>query len=542
MSESRGSSKLPPLLLLALAIAIAWIVPVEYGEPPQDDAYISYIYARNFARGEGLVFNAGEPAVEGYTNYLWTIFIGWGYRAGIDPELIAPRIGLAITLLTVLAIFLLARRLGATAWFAAMATLLFATRPTLGIHAMGGMETPLFGLLVVLALITRIGDGGNLKRQWLGSFIIALAALTRPEGVMLFALLELSALFESIRAKRPITTFIRETFTRAVPFLLIVGAHVAWRRVTYGDWVPNTFHAKVEPSLQTFGDGWKYVSGGLIFFGPLFILLPYFVGFAEKHAIDRRRCLFIATVFTVYIVYVGGDYIPSYRFLWPIMPMWSVLLAGSLTKFCATNSKRTAIASVAFIALLAGHTTHEYLATERWPGLELRHQQLVGSGQLLDRVLPKEAWIAVTAAGRVPYFADRRTLDMMGLSDAHIGKRASMQKIPELAGHLKGDGKYVLDCQPDLIIFLQLMVGQVPLAQFPDWPHIARTNAFGVSERELAKDPRFLEEYNAYSLPLNTDGNSWLNVFARKGAFAGNLPQGSLTGKDYSSLASSPPK
>ena len=39
-----------------------------------DDAMISMRYARNLANGFGLVWNPGER-VEGYTNFLWTIFM-----------------------------------------------------------------------------------------------------------------------------------------------------------------------------------------------------------------------------------------------------------------------------------------------------------------------------------------------------------------------------------------------------------------------------------------------------------------------------------
>src|SRR5262245_49032609 len=40
-----------------------------------DDAFISFRYARNWAEGQGLVWNPGER-VEGYTNFLWTFGIG----------------------------------------------------------------------------------------------------------------------------------------------------------------------------------------------------------------------------------------------------------------------------------------------------------------------------------------------------------------------------------------------------------------------------------------------------------------------------------
>jgi len=40
-----------------------------------DDAMISMRYARNLAHGQGLRWNAGAPPVEGYTNFLWTVWM-----------------------------------------------------------------------------------------------------------------------------------------------------------------------------------------------------------------------------------------------------------------------------------------------------------------------------------------------------------------------------------------------------------------------------------------------------------------------------------
>ena len=51
----------------------------------------------------------------------------------------------------------------------------------------------------------------------------------------------------------------------------------------------------------------------------------------------------------------------------------------------------------------------------------------------------------------------RPTIDMMGLNDAHIG-RVDLVAIPELAGHLKGDGGHVLDRAPQVIFSLRLVV------------------------------------------------------------------------------------
>ena len=48
-----------------------------------DDAMISMTYARNLAQGYGLVWNAGESPVEGYTNPLWTAWLAFLHLSGL---------------------------------------------------------------------------------------------------------------------------------------------------------------------------------------------------------------------------------------------------------------------------------------------------------------------------------------------------------------------------------------------------------------------------------------------------------------------------
>src|SRR5690349_12822760 len=46
-----------------------------------DDAMISMRYARHLAEGHGLVWNLGEqPPVEGYSNFLWTVWMAALHR------------------------------------------------------------------------------------------------------------------------------------------------------------------------------------------------------------------------------------------------------------------------------------------------------------------------------------------------------------------------------------------------------------------------------------------------------------------------------
>src|SRR5437763_718543 len=59
-----------------------------------DDAFISFVYSRNFARHGQLVFNLGER-VEGYTNFLWTVLLAAFMKVGLAPEIMSRVLGTA---------------------------------------------------------------------------------------------------------------------------------------------------------------------------------------------------------------------------------------------------------------------------------------------------------------------------------------------------------------------------------------------------------------------------------------------------------------
>src|SRR4051812_27890475 len=48
-----------------------------------DDAMISMRFARNLASGHGLRWNAGATPVEGYSNFLWTLWMAVPHALGV---------------------------------------------------------------------------------------------------------------------------------------------------------------------------------------------------------------------------------------------------------------------------------------------------------------------------------------------------------------------------------------------------------------------------------------------------------------------------
>jgi arabinofuranosyltransferase len=504
-------------LLIALAVAVA--VPLLLTDAPQDDSYISYRYASHFAEGHGMVFNPGEPPVEGYTNFLWTLLIALGIGAGLDPEWLGPALGLACTLGAAALVARLVRLLGGSTWFAVAGVLLFAVQPTQTVHAAGGLETSMFAMWLLAGLLPRLSAQRSWRHDWLSSLFLGFAALTRPEGMLVFGLLEIADAVAALRRREGLLSWLRSALIRALPFALIVGLHLAWRYTTYGDWVPNTFHAKVGSGATIWAHGFAYSFRGLSDFGLFLFVLPYFLMGVDRGRQARLCCLLISTIYLVYVGYVGGDYMPTYRFLLPVIPIWCALAASSFSVLGSrlNGSHGPLLAGLMLMTLATVGTAAAYSNENFWGGQDKRHADLVAAGKKLDEVLPADAWIAATNAGRVPYFARRRCIDMMGLSDKHISRTEPRpNQAQHLEGHLKGDGGYVLDRQPEAIVFLRLAVRGTALAEDNDWFGVAQRLAFSISESEIVRDPRFRREYTLCSLPL-PDGGGWLNVFVRAG-------------------------
>jgi hypothetical protein len=92
---------------IAIAAALLALVPylalVARFDFVCDDAYISFRYARNLTRGEGLVFNPGvEPPVEGYSELLWVLAMAGWEALGVAPDLGARILSVAAGALLVL--------------------------------------------------------------------------------------------------------------------------------------------------------------------------------------------------------------------------------------------------------------------------------------------------------------------------------------------------------------------------------------------------------------------------------------------------------
>jgi arabinofuranosyltransferase len=232
-------------VLLAAAVFGAWSL-----ELLLDDAFITFRYVSNARDGFGLVWNPPpfEP-VEGYTSFLWAMLLlaTWSWL-GVEPpdaaNVLSILCGLALLAITAKAALALRDRHGARVGDAvAYCTLAVVIGNRTFLQWMtSGLETALFNLGFALWVVLAFRPLPARAGRWLFGWAAAAAmvALTRPDGLLLVVTTVATALVSLARGERSV----REVLSGLLPLLLVV-AHVLWRLWFYGDWLPNTYHAKV---------------------------------------------------------------------------------------------------------------------------------------------------------------------------------------------------------------------------------------------------------------------------------------------------------
>jgi hypothetical protein len=152
---------------VALASLYLWVIGQgrkELGEHTVfslfDDAMISMRYASNLAHGAGLRFNQGFPATEGYSNFLWTLWMAVLHLLPVSnwhvPLLVAlSAAGLLFANLAL--VWQLVRRLGGDEKAAWRALGFCALSFSLVYWSLRGMEVALIAALLDAALLLALG-------------------------------------------------------------------------------------------------------------------------------------------------------------------------------------------------------------------------------------------------------------------------------------------------------------------------------------------------------------------------------------------------
>jgi hypothetical protein len=397
-----------------------------------DDAYITFRYAHNLARGWGLTFNQAPPRAEGYSSVLWTLLTALPEALRMDTVLCAKILGLLLT----------AGMLGLVAWAvlrvgaarapstrrvaAAFACALVLAFPCAAAHAISGMETALAAFLVALAAALFLASADEPRAEAALPWAALALGLTRPEA-NLFALgLVVAHLFELPRARRGF--FVRIAL---LGYVLPGAAYFVARMLYYGHPFPLPYYVKATSSgLPGLHDSMSFA--GAVAIGAL---IPIALLVASSR---RRPLLLIAAAAPIPLYFLKVEPIMGYghRYLFPMLPAIAVVAgAGLLAAYDRGRWARAACIAGLAAACAIGYVRTkavlpDYLAYEH--GLENAHGRLA-------RALRGIAWtapptLAIGDAGLVPYVTDLSTIDTFGLNEPAIAAPPRSDRVTYVLG------------------------------------------------------------------------------------------------------------
>ena len=417
-----------------------------------DDAFISMRYARNFASGLGLVYNAGEH-VEGYTNPLWTVLMSIPLALGVH-EGAAPAFVLLVGGVLMLGCAFFARRLLAR-WrvppalqvLALVAMLLDAS---LLDFALKGLETP---LMAACAMAVTYGA----LRQREGTLLVGLVLLptVRADGTLVGAFLLLWLMLEDWLSAQPEwMAFVRKHGLRVGAWVAASAAMVAWHYALYGQLAPNTYYLKVYSLRDRLPLGVaEYGFRGLLYYGvpTLFVLWAAITHVAARPA---ARMLLPASAMWMYGMYAGGDAFSHLRFVAPLMPVFWLGLARTAAVVWNSWVPVTRVVWWSVLALSIPAWNERGVVGSTWDTEGWIHDNLIAAKAMTANV-PAGALVGVFFAGTVPYYAPQlRFLDLLGKADAQIGRQATF--YGPVPGHNKFDFAYAYDVRKPDITFSAL--------------------------------------------------------------------------------------
>lgn len=315
------------VILLALAILLAHTFAIH--QTPNGDiaetydlAHVAYRLGRNLAYEGVAVWNPGGAAAESYPSPAWVLMSALAARVYLSPILLSQTLGLLATLVTVFALaqFSPKRTSGL------IAPVLLAASGAAAAAAMSGTEAPLAMCLVTTSFLAfERGFGRTLAVS------LALLCLTRPEGLCVLLVL---MLFEG--PWRPLGEHARRPprwRSYRLPLALAL-LSMGLRRWLTGSWLSPFAVPLFALDLERWRLGAQYLASFALTSGTGLLVLAVILSVcAGRASAMGARALAVAALWWGLVLLAGGDELPFWNALVPVLPLFFLGLQECLRQW-----------------------------------------------------------------------------------------------------------------------------------------------------------------------------------------------------------------
>lgn len=407
---------------------------------PLDDVFIHLQYGSQIGEGEWFRYNDGDPMSTGASSFLYVILLGAARFVGFDGGyLLGFAIVLGVVLLAATAVlgYELGRRLSgerAGLW----SGVLISTNGAFVWGATSGMEVPLLAALLTGTLLAFVRDLAA-GRLLFTPIFAALAALTRPEGLVFAAVISAAILFVLLRnlgrRRIPLSKFSLMSLYAMFPIAAGAG-QLLFQKLATGSFGANGVKAKsmmYAPSFyptefvdQTF----RHLTelGLTVFMGlkPANFLFPGAVLFCVLGIMylvfrDTRYPTFAVASGVALALAVSSIATLStwdwhyFRYFLPFFPVMLVFAVVGFYSLALERGGWIPGALAVFALVYAVFSLPMWATTAGGASSHIREQQ-VTVGKWIKENLPQDARVGINDAGAMRYYGGHPTVDLVGLT------------------------------------------------------------------------------------------------------------------------------
>jgi hypothetical protein len=423
------------LIFIGLSVFLVLLYPLRSGFT--DDGFIHIQYAKNLMERGEYSFNPGEVSF-GTTSPLWVMVqaVLGKIFGGREVLMATSRVLSWLSgFVTLILLYLLAMKITGDELVSFLAMLAFAADAWFVRWTAMSMESSSAAMAMVLTGLVSLEAYENRRHAlWLG-FMLAVAALLRPEAYLFFAVYLVSLLLR--RGEVDSRCFFRTILVYLllmVPWLLFAKLHI-------GSFLPNTAGAK---------------SGGLILdpvtfvkkFSPIAKIVGSTQGlwivcallslvFMRKESVllAKEVRFILLCVIALPLAYVLFDIQVLSRYLLLVTPFIPVLGLAGLEQVVGRSPRARRFALVAVSSVMIVVSVVFYFKVVVPPSRSFSHgltHELRDLALYLNENAPRDAVVAAADIGYLAFFSERRVLDLGGLVEPATGRMRERNTYEEI--------------------------------------------------------------------------------------------------------------